>query len=770
MPHTTSTSGGSAASPLRGMNIISLVDGALPALGKALVDLGADVEVPTASGRGQDGGFRRIFQTRGKRLIALEADQLGAHVSARLDDLHALIASPEALAAAGLPNADDLAAQHPALVVALVTDFGLTGPRASWRGTDAVFQALGGVLSRSGEPGAAPLLPPGELFVRSAAIQLAWTVLAAIYRATEGRGGGVLDCSVFEAGAVSLDPVHGMSGSGTPDIVNAYGRPAAEHLYPIYRTKDGFVRLCVLAKGQWAALKEWMGNPSYFQDPELELTQVRQEFPERVLPHIQAFIADRTTDDIVQDCREHRIPASGVLSPADVLVEEHFCSSGILRTVGDLDGRPIVTAEGMARIDGERTGVHAEVPAMPVPADDRLRTSNPDAGPYPLSGVTVLDLGVIVAGPVASELFAELGARVIRVENTGFPDGMRRSFDFSTPSQARGHRGKESLGLDLRSEAGRELFLQLAARADVVISNFKPGTLQRLGLGYDDLQAVNPGIVCVETTAFGDSGPWQNAMGYGPLVRSGGGHTWLWRADADTEYFADGITIFPDHLVGRVCALTALASLLDRRRSGHGARVTVAQCDVGLVLLDEILAAESARPGSATPPGVIDNRRLLPNVVLPAAGEDQWCIVDPQNAEQFDALCELLEADHSDVPRALAEWVRERVPDEAAALLQARGVPAARMIRNAEMAAQPALVARGMYGTTSVAGSYEHLLVERFSVPSESLDLPELAPMPMFGQHTRSVLSELGIAPERIDALFEQGVAQASELLGEPTA
>lgn len=749
-----------AGAPLAGLQVLSLVDSRLPALGKVLADLGADVEVVEPE-RSYTDEIRRLIETRGKRFTHLAPQAAREYVADRLTGIDVLVVDPATLRSSGLPSPEALAAERPALVVCVLTDFGLTGPRADWVGSDAVFHALSGSLSRSGQPGRHPLVPPGELFLRSAATQIAWTVVAAAYRATEGRGGAVLDCAVFEAGAVALDPAHGMTGSGTPDIVNAYGRPAASHLYPIYRTADGFVRLCVLAKGQWAAMLQWMGSPPELLDPELELTQVRQEQPERVLPLIEAFVAPMSTETVVSECRARRIPASAVLSPADVLAEPHFRQSGVLTELGEVDGRPIITAEGMARVNGVRTVPRPLPEAVPSLYADRPA----GAGPYPLSGVTVLDLGIIVAGSVASALYAELGARVIRVENTGFPDGMRRSFDFATPSLARGHRGKESLGLDLRSASGRQIFLELVARADVVVSNFKPGTLERLGIAYDDLVQVNPRIVCVESTAFGDTGPWRTAMGYGPLVRSGGGHTWLWREDADAAYFADGITIFPDHLVGRVCALSALACLIDRRRTGRGAHVTVAQCDVGLVQLDELLAAESVTPGSAQPPGVPAGRRPLGDVVLPAAGEDQWCIVDAQTAEQLDALGELLGARREDLASALAQWVRARPADEAAQTLQRAGIPAARMIRNAEMADHPALRARELYRSVPVTGTDDVVLVERFPVPPASLPLPVLEPMPMFGTHTRAILTELGKSPQQIDDLFSAGVAQASELV-----
>ncbi|MCD9878458.1 CoA transferase [Streptomyces guryensis] len=224
----------------------------------------------------------------------------------------------------------------------------------------------------------------------------------------------------------------------------------------------------------------------------------------------------------------------------------------------------------MARIDSVRT-----VPRPPSPTGPGFAGENGPSHPggLPLAGVTVLDLGVIVAGAQTGLLFAEQGARVIRVENRQFPDGMRRTFERLTPALARGHMGKESLGLDLRSDEGVRIFKELVRRADVVTSDFKPGTLERLGISHADLLRVKPRIVCVESSAFGNAGPWRTAMGYGPLVRAGSGLTWLWRQGPDSTYFGDGITMYPDHVAARVGAITALACLLDRWRTGVGRHV-----------------------------------------------------------------------------------------------------------------------------------------------------------------------------------------------------
>jgi crotonobetainyl-CoA:carnitine CoA-transferase CaiB-like acyl-CoA transferase len=304
----------------------------------------------------------------------------------------------------------------------------------------------------------------------------------------------------------------------------------------------------------------------------------------------------------------------------------------------------------------------------------------------------------------------------------------------------------------------------LVADADIVTSNFKPGTLERLGLSYDDMAAVNPRIVCVESSAFGDTGPWRTAMGYGPLVRAASGQTWLWRESIDNDYFADGITVFPDHLVGRVCAFAALACALETRRTGHGARVTVAQCDVGLIQLAEHLAQESLAPASVVPPG--SSHHLLADILFPAQGDDQWCVVDPQTPEQLEALRRAVGgSSEATTEEAVAKFVRSRQADGAAEQLQRLGIPAARMMRAIDMPHDSALSSRDWYQSTEVAGTDEVVAVERYPVLTPDFQVPDLAPMPLFGADTRAVLAEFGISESDVDALFSQGVAQESAAL-----
>ena len=240
---------------------------------------------------------------------------------------------------------------------------------------------------------------------------------------------------------------------------------------------------------------------------------------------------------------------------------------------------------------------------------------------YPFEGLRILDLGIIVAGGELSRLFGDLGAEVIKVESADYPDGLRqaRIGDAMSESFAWTHRNHLGFGLDLRSAKGKEIFGRLVAEADAVFANFKPGTLTALGFSYDALHALNPRIVLAGSSAFGNRGPWSTRMGYGPLVRAATGVTRLWTSDdpddqADTarHAFYDATTIFPDHVVGRVTSIAALAALIHRDRTGVGAQVHISQAEVVVNQLDTCssrAALAPAPPRSAMTPACTRSTR-----------------------------------------------------------------------------------------------------------------------------------------------------------------
>ena len=640
---------------LSDLRVVDLTTGAGRLTARLLADLGADViRVDRDDVDATD--LHRLAFDANKRSVRLDPSN-----EADRQRLLRLISSAGILVEDGRPGNLDavglseeiLRQANPRLVVVSLSAFGQNGPYRDWTGSEWVQLALGGVLSRSGLPGAPPVLPPGELATQSAAAQAAWAALVGWYHtATTGTGERV-DISVLEATASVLDPGYGIAGSatgGVPAKNGPRGRPDARHLYPIFACADGQVRICLLAPRQWRGMRAWLGEPEEFADPGLEQLFKRFAAAGRIYPYIAERFATRTRDELMAAGAEFGFPIAALLRPAEVLAAEHFTTTGALVDVVAEGIGTVRLPNGFVSVDGRRAGLTR--PAPKAGADDALltetapsaRAAEPSTGTArPLDGLRVLDLGVIVVGAETGRLLADMGAEVIKIESAAFPDGSRQSMVPGpiSASFAYGHRGKLSLGLDLRTPEGKEHFRGLVAVSDVILSNFKPGTMESLGFSREQLAAINPGIITAESSAFGPRGPWSTRMGYGPLVRALSGLTGLWADPDKAGSWSDASTVYPDHTVSRVQALTVLAALARRRRTGVGAHIESSQADTILGQLAPALARESLVPGSVRCVGNVGDGDA-PRGLYPCAGDDDWVVVDVRDNTDWVRLTAIL--------------------------------------------------------------------------------------------------------------------------------
>jgi len=413
------------------------------------------------------------------------------------------------------------------------------------------------------------------------------------------------------------------------------------------------------------------------------------------------------------------------------------------------------------------------LPASPPPV-----VAPGDPARRPFSGVRVLDLGVIVAGAELGRLLADQGAEVIKIESAAYPDGLRQTLDGQpmSISFAQGSRGKRSFGLNLRDPRGVALFKELVAHSDLVLSNFKPGTLESLGIGYDVLSQVKPDLIMADSSALGNHGPLSKSMGYGPLVRASTGLTWLWRYPERADGYSDSTTIFPDHFAARISAAAIAAALLRRKRTGKGGRVSVCQAETILAVFSSQFLEESLRPGSFVSPGNRD-RHDAPGNLFPCAGDDEWCVISVGSDEQWWSLCEVLQrhdwladprlataqgrlAHAAELEAGIAEWTSRHSPLQVRDLLQAAGIPAGNMLRLDQMARDPHLLARGFFKTLHQPGLSAPLLTE--NVPALGpWPEPDIRPAPFPGQHTREIAHELlGLDAAAVDELVASGVLE----------
>ncbi|MGH6650130.1 MAG: CoA transferase [Sphingopyxis sp.] len=712
--------------PLTGLRVVDLVEGPLAPITRPLAELGARVDRYVAA----TGDAADIAANAGKILHAGPADDA------------ALAAADIVVAPPAMLDYDALSAATPALVLMEVSPFGSGNSLSDWRASDAILHALSGSLSRSGIRGRAPLLPPGELAWQCAAAQGAYVVLAACYKALRSGVGDRIDFSALDGAMQALDPGYGINGSaamGRPLHLLSRDRPAKGTQYPIFPCADGQVRICLLAPRQWQGMFRWMGEPDAFAGPEFAKISTRQQ-SEDLQAALAAFFAPRQRAALEAEGQAHGVPIAGLLSFDEFAASEQVEARQALTQVALADGRQVTLPNGVLTIDGARMG----------PAGETTTTSMLARGDAsldrPFEGLKVLDLGVIVVGAEAGRLFADGGADVVKVESAAFPDGSRQSYlpYGLSASFAAGHRNKRSLGLDLRHEGGRALFLDLVRKADVLLSNFKPGTLDSLGLGADVLTAANPRLVMADSSAFGPTGPWAKRLGYGPLVRAATGLSGMWRYADDPDSYSDAVTVYPDHVAGRISALGAVALLIRRLRSGRGGSASVSQAEVMLAQFADRLEPDSgsvARPVS---------------MVLPARGDDEWCAL---TIDDDDATLEALLQGMS-----LGAWVGDRSPMEAATRLQAAGIAAAPMLRVADLPAFAYCTERRSFRVDHHPHLAEPVISERAAAHHRVASEPRADAAPLMGEQSEELVRDwLGLGDAAIAELERSGILQPTD-------
>ena len=408
----------------------------------------------------------------------------------------------------------------------------------------------------------------------------------------------------------------------------------------------------------------------------------------------------------------------------------------------------------------------------------------------PFDGLRIIDLGVIVAGGELSRLYGDLGAEVIKVESAAYPDGLRqtRVGEAMTESFAWTHRNNLAFGVDLRSAQGKQIFSRLVAEADAVFANFKPGTLAALDFPYETLHALNRRVVLAESSAFGDTGPWSERMGYGPLVRATAGVSKLWTSHDDQDAqpdqpasgsrhrFYDATTIFPDHVVGRITAIGALAALIHSERTGEGARVHVSQTEAVVNQLDARYVTDAVR--AAGHADLRDDTSV--HDVYPCAGDDEWCVIsirtdaDWRSATAVFGLPELADderfatgeariAHRHELLAQVSAWTRTRPPLQVAEALQSAGIPAGQMNRPPDVLEDPQLRARKLFADMTHPLFDHPLPAETGPAPFRHIPPAPQRPAPLPGQDTREICHKiLGMSSEETERLINDGVLFAS--------
>lgn len=389
----------------------------------------------------------------------------------------------------------------------------------------------------------------------------------------------------------------------------------------------------------------------------------------------------------------------------------------------------------------------------------------------PLDGYRIIDLTTMIAGPLATMMLADQGADVIKVEPPGTGDHVRgagHGRSGLTASFLNNNRNKRSITLDLKTGGGRTALLRLAESADVFVQNFRPGVVERLKVGFEDVRKVAPQIVYVSISGFGERGPWAHKPVYDPIVQALSGLATI-QAGSDQAQPRLVRTILPDKLTGVKAAQAITAALLSRAKTGQGQHVRLSMLDAMIAFL------WSSDMGGQTFIGrEVSAQKAATFIDLIYATKDGYISVATMADKQWAALCTATgHAEWLDDERFRTASLRDQNADARLQLVQSAlmqktaadwleilekaGVPCAPVLKRMEMIHHPQVEASGIIIETEhpEAGS---LRQARPAARFEGTPTEIRRGAPLLGEHTDEILTAVGLNDEEIASLRQQGV------------
>jgi formyl-CoA transferase len=390
-----------------------------------------------------------------------------------------------------------------------------------------------------------------------------------------------------------------------------------------------------------------------------------------------------------------------------------------------------------------------------------------------LEQLTVIDMTQVMAGPFCCQLLGDLGARVVKVEPVGSGDHTRQSMGHQMPHGESSaflavNRNKQGIAIDLKQEAGRGAFYQLAREADIVVENFRPGVTSRLGVDYATLSGLNPRLVYASISGFGQTGPYADRPGYDLVAQAMSGLMSV-TGEPGRDPVKCGVPV-ADLSAGLFCAVGILAACIAREQTGRGQHIDTSLYEAGLAL-SVWETAELWATGRVPQPLGSAHRMTAPYQALRT--RDGHITVGANNPRLWQRLCQVLgREDLFDDPRyttnagrmkhrdvlatELESVLKDRDSEEWQAALLAAGVPCGPIHDYEQVCQDPHTLARDMVVTMRHPAEGE---IRGLGIPVKLSDTPGQIrrPAPMLGEHTDELLAGLGYSAADISALREQG-------------
>ena len=679
-----------------------------------------------------------------------------------------------------------------------ITPFGLSGPYRDWQATASTLLALGGYTWLHGDIGRTPLTMPGNYpyYQTGSYAYVAALSLQLRARANPDAGPTNIEVSVLEA----LGSLHQF----TFETYTYGGRIRSRHgnrwenLHPttLLPCADGWWSVNVLDQF-WEPFAMMIDRPDVIDDPRFATNPDRLLHADELDEIIIEAVRDWPMKRVLKEGQETwRVPVGYMMSMQDAVDDPHMNERGFWRHAGDdgplSAGSPFLFVGDKPPPEHAPSAVGADTAEVLGALADASAITSTTAAPTsdatrPLAGVRIVDLTRIWSGPLATRILGDLGAEVVKIEahtNRGaavvpgvrpglFPDGDPGERPWNRQGLFNKlNRNKQSVALDLKSDRGRELFLQLIAEADIVIENFSARAMPSLGLGYEQLRAVNDEIIYVAMPAFGLTGPYRDYVGLGPSIEPLIGLTALMGYSEDEpRVTAKALT---DAISGVVAATAAVTALDRREQTGQGGFIDLSQHEAGVTMLGEyfidrqVSGVEPPREGNWHP-------EATPHGVFRCAGDDDWIALSVRDEAQWLALADSAGAAWASDDRfATAE---ERRENRAALNEEIEGWTVTRDKFELMRALQSAGIAAGVVHTAPEVLADPHLADRGYWVQLDEIDAGRQrydgsplifngergydvwTPAPILGRQNESVLRDLlGVDADDFAALFEQGV------------
>lgn len=391
----------------------------------------------------------------------------------------------------------------------------------------------------------------------------------------------------------------------------------------------------------------------------------------------------------------------------------------------------------------------------------------------PLTGIRILDLTRVLSGPYTSMMLADLGAEVIKLEMPKIGDDSRHFGPFQQEESAyfmSVNRNKRSITLNLKAEKGKELFKTLVSQVDVILENYRPGTMEKLGLSYETIRDINPKIIYASISGFGQTGPYSRRAAYDGIVQAMGGIMGI-TGEKGGKPVKVGSSI-GDIIAGMFCSTGILAAYIHRQNTGEGQYIDVAMLDSQVAILENAIARYTVT-GKVPGPTGNTHTSIFPFETFPTATED--IMIAAGNDALWGKLCTALDCPqliederfssnpergyhHDEMFSLLCEYLREKPADEWISVLDDAGVPCSRVNTIDKVLENPQIQARDMIlevdhpkaGSTLIAG----LPIKMSLTPGAVYKAA-----PVLGEDNRDVYKEMaGLEDEELAKLEKEGV------------